>query len=371
MTAFDTEFFGMTPVEAKATDPQQRLLMETVYEAVEAAGMTIEGLKGSDTAVYVGVMWCDYEANLFRDLQSVPKYSVTGTGRSSISSRLSYFFDWHGPSVTLDTACSSSLVALHLAIQTLRAGDSRTAVACGTNVIVGPEHYITMTKLQLLSPDSLSRMWDRDADGYARGDGVTAVVLKTLSNALADGDSIECIIRGTDVNHDGATPGMTMPSVSAQQALIRRTYNKAGLDPLAPGDQPQYFEAHGTGTPAGDSVEAEAISRAFFGDGGSKDTRKTPLYVGSIKTVLGHTEGSAGIAGVLKASLAVQNGCVPPNLSFSNLSPRVKPFYKDVRILQTATTWPGTTDSQPRRASVNSFGIGGTVSTLHWPHCGA
>lgn len=165
VNSFDTEFFGMTPVEAKATDPQQRLLMETVYEAVEAAGMTLESLKGSDTGVYVGVMWCDYESNLFRDLQTVPKYSVIGTGRSSISSRLSYFFDWHGPSVTLDTACSSSLVALHLAVQALRAGDSRMAVACGTNVIVGPENYVTMSKLQLLSPDGLSRMWDRDANG--------------------------------------------------------------------------------------------------------------------------------------------------------------------------------------------------------------
>lgn len=165
VNTFDTEFFGMTPVEAKATDPQQRLLMETVYEALEAAGMTLEGLRGSDTGVYVGVMWCDYESNLFRDLQTVPKYSVIGTGRSSISSRLSYFFDWHGPSVTLDTACSSSLVALHLAVQALRAGDSRVAVACGTNVIVGPENYVTMSKLQLLSPDGLSRMWDRDANG--------------------------------------------------------------------------------------------------------------------------------------------------------------------------------------------------------------
>nr|ALP31868.1 polyketide synthase 32 [Diaporthe helianthi] len=360
VNSFDTEFFGMTPVEAKATDPQQRLLMETVYEAIEAAGMTLEDLRGSDTGVYVGVMWCDYESNLFRDLQTVPKYSVIGTGRSSMSSRLSYFFDWHGPSVTLDTACSSSLVALHLAVQALRAGDSRMAVACGTNVIVGPENYVTMSKLQLLSPDGLSRMWDRDANGYARGDGVTAVVLKTLSNALADGDHIECVIRGTDVNHDGATPGMTMPSASAQKALIRRTYTKAGLDPLTSRDQPHYFEAHGTGTPAGDGVEAEAIYRAFSEDRTDPEPRKSPLYVGSIKTVLGHTEGSAGIAGVLKASLAVQHGYIPPNLSFNNLSHRVEPFYKGVQILKTSAAWPDSVGSQPRRASVNSFGIGGT-----------
>lgn len=194
----------------------------------------------------------------------------------------------------------------------------------------------------------------------ARGDGVTAVVLKTLSAALADGDHIECIIRGTDVNHDGATPGMTMPSVSAQKALIRRTYNKAGLDPLASRDQPHYFEAHGTGTPAGDSVEAEAIYRAFSQGKDDAEPRIAPLYVGSIKTVLGHTEGSAGIAGVLKASLAVQHGHIPPNLSFNNLSHRVEPFYKGVQILQAAKAWPDAGECQPRRASVNSFGIGGT-----------
>lgn len=189
---------------------------------------------------------------------------------------------------------------------------------------------------------------------------MTAVVLKTLSAALADGDHIECIIKGTDVNHDGATPGMTMPSVSAQKALIQRTYNKAGLDPLASRDQPQYFEAHGTGTPAGDSVEAEAIYRAFSGGKADTDSGKAPLYVGSIKTVLGHTEGSAGIAGVIKASLAIQHGRVPPNLSFNNLSHRVEPFYKGVQILKSATAWPDAATRGPRRASVNSFGIGGT-----------
>lgn len=189
---------------------------------------------------------------------------------------------------------------------------------------------------------------------------MTAVVLKTMSNAIADGDHIECIIRGTDVNHDGATPGMTMPSVSAQKALIRRTYAKAGLDPLKSRDQPHYFEAHGTGTPAGDSVEAEAIYRAFSEDRIDPDPRKSPLYVGSIKTVLGHTEGSAGIAGVLKASLVVQNGHIPPNLSFNNLSQRVEPFYKGVEIPKHSAAWPDDISSEPRRASVNSFGIGGT-----------
>ena len=248
---FDAEFFGINPMETKAMDPQQRMLMETVYEAVESAGMTIEGLRGSDTAVYAGVMCGDYEALLLRDLDNAPTYFAVGTSRAVLSNRVSYFFDWHGASVTMDTACSSSLVAIHMATQALRSGDSRMAVACGSNLILGPEMYIIESKVKMLSPDGLGRMWDRDANGYARGDGVAAVMLKTLSSALADGDNIECLIRETGLNQDGATTGLTMPSATAQQALIQSTYAKAGLDLKSPKDRPQYFEAHGTGTPAG------------------------------------------------------------------------------------------------------------------------
>lgn len=244
---FDTEFFGIKPSEAKSMDPQQRLLLEVVYEAIEAAGMTIAGLGGSDTAVYAGLMTNDYGMMLTRDLAHVPTYHATGISSAIVSNRISYFFDWHGPSMTVDTGCSASLVALHLAVQSLRNGESRMALACGTNLILGPEYFVIESKLKMLSPDGRSKMWDQEANGYARGDGVTAVVLKTLSAALADGDHIECIIRETGLNQDGSTPGITMPSAAAQEALIRSTYAKAGLDLRNPSDRPHYFEAHGTG----------------------------------------------------------------------------------------------------------------------------
>ncbi|XXH02069.1 protein transport protein bet1 [Hypoxylon texense] len=355
---FDAEFFSINPLEAQAMDPQQRLLLEIVYEAIESAGLSIESLRGSDTAVFAGLMCGDYEAMLLRDLDQAPTYLAVGTSRAVLSNRVSYFFDWHGASVTIDTACSSSLVAVHQAVQALRAGDSHVAVACGSNVILGPEQYIIESKLKMLSPDGLSRMWDKDANGYARGDGVAAVILKTLSQALADGDRIEAIIRETGVNQDGATSGLTVPSASAQKALIHHVYRKAGLDPQNPLDRPQYIEAHGTGTPAGDPVEAEALSTAFFRE--SSKNNDHPVYTGSIKTVLGHTEGTAGIAGLLKVVKAIQNSTVPPNLLFNELSPAVAPFYGNVQIPTKAMPWPKVAENQPKRASVNNFGFGGT-----------
>ncbi|KAI0544501.1 hypothetical protein F4679DRAFT_589426 [Xylaria curta] len=359
---FDAQFFNTSPLEAKSLDPQQSFLLETVYEAVEAAGLTVEGLRGSDTGVYVGVMSGDIEASILRDTQNIPIYMTTGTSRSIISNRISYFFGWQGPSITVDTACSSSLVAVHMAVQALRAGDCQVTVACGTNLLLGPEQYIAMSKLKMLSPDSISKMWDRDANGYARGDGISVIVLKTLSKALADGDDIECIIRETGVNQDGSTSsGLAQPSSSAQKELISNVYRKAGLDLLKRSDQPQYFEAHGTGTPAGDPIEAAAMYGAFFPDDTSTLLAgQDPMYVGSVKTVIGHTEGSAGIAGILKTSLALQHACIPPNLHFNNLSESVVPFYRNFEISKTTKPWPKIKGGGPRRASVNSFGIGGT-----------
>ncbi|RYP73786.1 hypothetical protein DL770_007712 [Monosporascus sp. CRB-9-2] len=354
---FDAQFFNITAAEAVAMDPQQRLLLETVYEGLEGAGLTIEGLKGSNTGVYVGVMYVDYESLQFRDLQHVPTYLAIGTARSIVSNRISYFFDWHGPSLTVDTACSSSLVAVHQAVQALRSGEVRVALAAGSNLLIGPEPYIHESKLKMLSPDGRSRMWDQGANGYARGDGVAAVVLKTLSAALADGDHIEAIIRETGVNQDGRSRGITMPSAAAQAALIRATYAKAGLDPESKTDRCQYFEAHGTGTPAGDPVEAEAVHTAFFGNGGSDAER---LLVGSIKTIIGHTESTAGLAGILKVVQAMKHGYVPPNMLLENLNPNVLPFYSHLQIPQELTPWPQLPPGQSRRASVNSFGFGGT-----------
>ncbi|KAJ5823786.1 Acyl transferase/acyl hydrolase/lysophospholipase [Penicillium robsamsonii] len=359
---FDAQFFGTKPVEANSIDPQQRLLLETVYEGLETSGIPMEKLQGSNTAVYVGLMTNDYADMLGRDVQNFPTYFASGTARSILSNRVSYFFDWRGPSMTIDTACSSSLIALHQAVQSLRSGETDVAVAAGTNLLLGPEQYIAESKLKMLSPTGRSRMWDKGADGYARGDGIAAVILKPLSAALADGDHIECIVRETGANQDGRTKGITMPNPMAQAELIRTTYARAGLDLSKPTDRPQYFEAHGTGTPAGDPVEAEAISTAFFGQAAKYQrdgTQEDPLYVGSIKTVIGHTEGTAGLAAVLKASLALQHAVIPPNLLLNELSSTVRPFYNDLEILQVAKEWPQLPENTPRRASVNSFGFGG------------
>lgn len=251
-------------------------------------------------------------------------------------------------------------------MQALRSGEVKVAVASGSNLLLGPEPYIHESKLNMLSPDGRSRMWDKGANGYARGDGVASVVLKTLSSALADGDHIEAIVRETGVNQDGRSRGITMPSAAAQASLIKATYAKAGL-PLTPaGGVPcQYFEAHGTGTPAGDPVEAEAVHTAFFGNKSTterdeKTKTAPPLFVGSIKTVIGHTESTAGLAGILKVVQAMKNSHIPPNLLLEQLNPAILPFYKHLHIPLKLTPWPALPPGQCRRASVNSFGFGGT-----------
>ncbi|KFY29675.1 hypothetical protein V494_08556 [Pseudogymnoascus sp. VKM F-4513 (FW-928)] len=356
LTKFDANFFGISAGEAECMDPQQRLLLETVYEALEAGGHTIQSLRGSDTAVYVGVMGGDHETSLLRDANSLPTYFATGTSRAILSNRISYFFDWRGPSMTIDTACSSSMIAVHNAVQALRSSDSRVAIACGSTLLLGPEMYVAESNMHMLSPTGRSRMWDADADGYARGDGIATVVLKKLSDALADGDHIECIIRETGINQDGRTQGITVPSSEAQAALIRRTYARAGLDLTNPADRPQFFEAHGTGTKVGDPKEAAAIHSTF---GGSSND---PLYVGSIKTVIGHTEGAAGLAGLLKASLSLQAGVIPPNMLFNHLNPSIEPFIQGLQVPTHAKPWPVLPKDAVRRASVNSFGFGGANS---------
>ena len=249
---FDAAFFNIKPVEAHSIDPQHRILLEVVYESLEAGGQSIEGLAKSQTGVYVGLMCGDFSEHIQRDIDAMPAYMATGTARSLISNRISYFFDWHGPSMTIDTACSSSLFAVHQAVQLLRSGDSNLAVAAGSNIILGPELYIGESKLKMLSPTGRSRMWDEKADGYARGEGVAAIILKRLSDAIRDGDHIESVIRESAINSDGRTKGLTMPNELAQADLITRTYRKAGLDLTKESERCQFFEAHGTGTEAGD-----------------------------------------------------------------------------------------------------------------------
>ncbi|KAJ5429570.1 hybrid PKS-NRPS biosynthetic cluster [Penicillium cf. griseofulvum] len=358
---FDASFFNINPREAEGMDPQQRLLLETAYEALDAAGYSLEAMSGSKTSVHVGVMNTDYSDIQLRDPEVLPTYNATGTAISIMSNRLSYFFNLKGPSVTLDTACSSSLVALHQAIQGLRAGDAISAIVAGANLIFDPSMYIAESSLHMLSPDSCSRMWDKDANGYARGEGVGVLLLKPLSRAIMDGDHIEAVIRSTGVNSDGRTKGITMPNAASQTELIRQTYRDAGLDPIR--DRCQYFECHGTGTTAGDPIEARAVYDAFFhAEAGLASSSLAPsgkLYVGSVKTIIGHLEGCAGIAGVLKAVLAIKNRTIPPNMHFYEPNPEVVLFCNRLEIPTAPISWPHTGRS-PMRASVNSFGFGGT-----------
>lgn len=359
---FDHEFFGIHPKEVESMDPQQRILLETVYEGIESAGYSKEKLRGSSTAVFVGQMSDDYHDMLLRDIDNLPQYTGTGISRAIMANRISYFFDWRGPSLNIDTACSSSLVALHQAVQTLRRGESDLAVVAGVNLILGPESYITESKLHMLSPTGRSRMWDSSADGYARGEGFAAVILKPLKKAIADSDHIECIVKETGVNQDGRSTGLTVPNAVSQTALIRSTYENCGLDCEKNKDRCQYFEAHGTGTLAGDPKEAEAIRDAFFPSTrtGEPENGAEVLYVGSVKTVIGHLEGTAGLAGLLKASLAIQHGQIPPNMHFNQLNPAIEPFYQNFSVPVKLRPWPTLAEGTPRRASINSFGFGGT-----------
>ncbi|KAL7907284.1 hybrid PKS-NRPS [Trichoderma velutinum] len=353
---FDASFFGISPLEADIMDPQQRILLEVVYEAFEAAGYSLDQMQGSQTSVHVGVMNGDYYDLQMRDPETLPTHTATGTARSILSNRISYAFDLRGASMTIDTACSSSLVALHQAVQGLRNGEATMAVVGGANLLLDPLMYIAESNLHMLSPDSRCKMWDKSANGYARGEGFAAVLLKPLKDAIRDGDHIEGVIRETAVNSDGRTKGITMPSPTAQAAMIKQAYKNAGLDPTI--DRCQYFECHGTGTQAGDPVEAQAIRDAFFPlDFNIQDDTK--LYVGSIKTIIGHLEGCAGLAGLIKALLAMKHRTIPPNLHFKELSSKVEPFYRNLQIPTKAIPWPETSD-KCMRASVNSFGFGGT-----------
>lgn len=240
VSTFDAPFFNITAQEANVMDPTARMLLEVTYEALENAGIPAESLVGSDTSCHVGCFTHDYHDMLMRDAENAPMYSITGTGFSLLSNRISWFYDFRGPSMTMDTACSSSLVALHLACRGLRAGESKVAVVCGANLLLSPDLGIWLSNLGMASKDGLSRAFAEGVTGYGRGEGIASVILKPLSDALRDGDSIRTIIRGTGVNQDGHTAGITLPSSDAQAELIRSTYREANLDMK----DTFYFEAH-------------------------------------------------------------------------------------------------------------------------------
>ncbi|KXX75870.1 Lovastatin diketide synthase LovF [Madurella mycetomatis] len=314
------------------------------------AGISMEKLVGSETAVYIGVMTNDYERISQSDIYNIPVNAASGTSRAMLANRVSWFFDLRGPSLALDTACSSSLYAFHLACQSLRTGESRQALVGGANMILHPNFISQLSSMHMLSPDGISHSFDARANGYARGEAISTVVVKRLKDALADGDTIRAVVRGTGINQDGHTPAITMPSSDAQAALIRSTYAAAGLSY----DDTGYFEAHGTGTPLGDPLELAAVGTVF---GPSRRGTPTPLYVGSVKTNIGHTEGTAGLAGVVKAVLALEKGYIPANAGFETLNPKLRLEEWGLALPLVTMPWP-----RPglRRVSINSFGFGGS-----------
>jgi acyl transferase domain-containing protein/acyl carrier protein len=347
---FDPQFFGISPREAAQMDPQQRLFLELAWEAIADAGIPAAGLRGTRTGVYAGVVWHDY-ARLHQAAKA-PITSHTGLGQafSIIANRVSYFLGLHGPSVALDTACSSSLVAIHLACQSLRTGESSLAIAGGVNAILSPDTMFVLARFGGLSPDSRSKAFDAEANGFGRGEGGGVVLMKRLSDALADGDPVWCIIRGSAVNNDGATNGLSAPSSRAQEMVLRDACSNAGIDPC----DLHYVEAHGTGTVLGDPIEAGALG-TVFGTGRLPDK---PLLVGSVKTNIGHLEGASGIAGFLKAVLAIRHGAIPPNLHFRQPSPLIDFEKLRLRVPTALTPWPE--PAVKPLAGVSAFGWGGT-----------
>ncbi|MFJ3325814.1 amino acid adenylation domain-containing protein [Streptomyces griseus] len=349
---FDPAFFGISPREADHMDPQQRKLLEVAWEALEDGGQRPADLAGGNVAVYVGAFTLDYKILQFADLgfTSLAAHTATGTMMTMVSNRISYCFDFRGPSLSIDTACSSSLVAVHLACQALNNGESDLALAGGTLLHMAPQYTVAETKGGFLSPEGRSRTFDAAADGYVRAEGVGLVALKRLDDAVRDGDRIHAVIAGSGVNQDGHTNGITVPNADAQVDLIRRVCAEAGI---TPGDL-QYMEAHGTSTPVGDPIEANALARALA-IGRAPGAR---AYVGSVKTNIGHTESAAGIAGLIKTVLSIQHRTVPPHINLENLNPAIDPATLPYEIPTRPTAWPA--HEGPARAGVNSFGFGGT-----------
>ena len=348
---FDPQFFGISPREANTLDPQQRLLLETSYEALQSAGLAAERLAGSATGVFVGITTSDY-AQMLRHggAENADVYAATGGALNAAAGRIAFTFGLQGPCVALDTACSSSLVAVHLACQSLRAGESDLALAGGVNVILLPDAMVLFSKWGMMAPDGACKTFDAAADGFVRAEGCAVVALKRLADALADNDPILGVIRGSASNSDGRSSGLTVPNGPAQEAVLRAALADAGLTAA----DIDYVEAHGTGTPLGDPIEIEALGRVM---GHGRDGDK-PLLVGSIKTNIGHAEASSGLAGLLKAVMALKHEAIPPHLHFHKPNPQIAWSDFPIRVPTALTPWPR--QERPRRAGVSSFGFSGT-----------
>jgi myxalamid-type polyketide synthase MxaE and MxaD len=329
---FDADFFDISPLEAKSMDPQQRLLLEIAWEALEDAGLPLDRVPRQRAGVYVGMMASDYEDKLQSDPLSLNGFALNGTGRYGASGRLSFCLGLHGPSLTIDSACSSSLVAVHLACDSLRRRECDLTLAGGAHVILQPHVSISLCQANILAGDGRCKFGDTRADGFVRGEGVGIVVLKRMADALADGDRIYAVIRGSAVNNDGdSTRTMGRPSRVAQERLLREAYSRAGVDPR----DVDYVEAHGTGTAAGDPAELAALATVL---GESRSTDR-PLRVGSVKTNIGHTEGASGIAGLIKLALSLERGLLPRTLHFERPSSTLASETR-LRLQAKAEMWP-------------------------------
>ncbi|MFD0308733.1 type I polyketide synthase [Streptomyces sp. NPDC127119] len=345
---FDNAFFHVSAREARSMDPQQRLFLQVAYEALDDAGVRVDELSGSRVGLYVGLNTTDYMQLVTRENENIDTYYGTGNSFSGTAGRLSYFLGVRGPSIAVDTACASSLTAVHLACQALRAGEARLAVAGGSNVITNPSVYLAMSAAGALSPDGRCKTFSADADGYGRGEGAGAVVLKTLAQARADGDRVYAVLRGSAVNHNGASGGLTVPSGEAQEEVITDALARSGVEPA----DVAYVEAHGTGTRLGDGIELGALAGAL----GAGRPADKPLLTGSVKTNIGHLEAAAGIAGLIKTALALHHGAIPAHLHLSEPNRQVDWSTLPVQVTTRRRDWP----EGPRLAGVSAFGFTGT-----------
>lgn len=351
---FDAAFFGLSPREATRMDPQQRLVLEVAYEALEDAGQSRDSLSGTQTGVFIASYHNDYASILNKNWDQIDAYSSTGTAHSIVANRLSYLLNLHGPSLSVDTACSSSLVAAHLACQSLRSGESDLAVTGGVSLMFTPEVTISLSKWGFMAADGRCKAFDSRADGFVRGEGCGVVVLKRLSDALADGDRIYALIRGSAVNQDGRSTVLTAPNGLAQQAVIRKAIENAHIHPA----DVSYIEAHGTGTSLGDPIEVDALTAVY----GQPRVERPDCVLTSVKTNIGHLEAAAGAAGLIKVVLSMQHGLIPRHLHFQQLNPHIT--LEGTPFIIPVDEYPWTAGDHPRLAGVSSFGFGGTNAHL-------
>jgi acyl transferase domain-containing protein len=345
---FDAGFFGISPREARRIDPQQRLLLELTWEALESAGIVPETLAGSQSGVFVGISLSDYAAMQRDEPNQVDPYVMSGSAISNAANRISYVFDLHGPSFAVDTACSSSLVAVHEACVSLWRGESSLAIAAGVNALLSPSAGVGFSKARMLSPTGRCRPFDAAGDGYVRSEGGAVVILQPLAQALAENNPVFAVIVGSGVNSDGRTKGLAMPNQTAQEALLRRVYRDAEIDP----GEIAYIEAHGTGTSVGDPIECGALGNVL----GVSRRLGDHCRIGSVKSNIGHLEPASGIAGLLKVVLALRHHAIPRTLHFMNPNPQI-PFEElNLSVVSKYTELP----LGRLTMGVNSFGFGGT-----------